>query len=132
MRSLLIAALVAFLGSCASLRRDDAPAERSVTGVWHVRGQDRSNWTAELLLPENSNVGHFVWTSDKGASGHERVTWIYYPDTRMIVMTGLDVQDRVGNVSVGTYIARVTEDGRSMVNGTWGPPALPGTWEATR
>jgi hypothetical protein len=132
MRSLLLASLAVFLGSCASLGRERAADASSLAGAWRVQGEDADRWTAELLLVEGSHEGCFDWKSENGASGHELVTWMYYPGTRMILLTGLEMQNPVGNCGVGTYVARVADDGRSMVNGTWGPPALPGTWVAKR
>ena len=132
MRLLQVTVLGLALTSCASLRHEPAAAPTTVAGTWEVRGQDRSRWTAQLVLDEQANQGYFDWRSEEGYSGHEIVTWVYDPDTSMILLTGEAMQDPVGPVGVGTYVARVADDGRSMVNGTWGPPALPGTWEARR
>jgi hypothetical protein len=132
MRSLLIASIAVFLGSCASLGRERAPDASTLAGTWRVQGEDGSRWTAELILDEGSSEGCFDWKSDNGASGHEIVSWVYYPKSRMILLQGREMQNPVGNCGVGTYVARVADDGRSIVNGTWGPPALPGTWVAKR
>jgi len=136
MRTSLIALLVALVGSCAS-PHEGTTAPTTIAGTWHVEGQDASSWKAQLVLDEApdrsvANSGHFDWKSDEGYSGHELVTWSYDPDTRMVVLVGQEMQDPVGLVGVGTYVAKVSEDGRSMENGTWGPPAMPGTWEARR
>jgi hypothetical protein len=103
---------------------------RSPAGVWKVEGEDGVRWSAELVLAEPGHDGHFDWKSERGDSGRELVTWTYHPDTRMLVLTGHELRDAVGQIGLGSYIARVSADGRTIANGTWGAPAVPGIWEA--
>lgn len=103
-----------------------------VSGTWTVRGHDSVPWTAELVLDASSHEGHFDWHGPDGLSGHELVVWQFDPHTGLIALKGTEMQQPHGPVGVGTYVAHVTPDRQRIVNGTWGPPARLGTWEATR
>lgn len=127
----VLALALSVLAACSSLR-ERPPAPTTPAGTWSVRGQDGDHWTARLVLHEGASTGFFDWRSTTGSSGHELLNWQYDPSTRMLLMTGQEMRDAVGPVGVGTYVARLAEDGRTIENGTWGPPARPGIWEATR
>jgi len=99
-----------------------------------VRGESENGepWSARLVLDEQSGKGHFDWLSAKGASGRELVTWSFDDRTAMLRLSGYEMLDPKGNIGVGTYEAELSDDGARLIRGTWGAPALPGTWEATR
>jgi hypothetical protein len=102
-------------------------------GTWHVRGQDTILWTAELVLFEEANAGYFEWKSERGDSGRELLTYVYDPTTSTLSLTGNKVLMARGDIAFGSYRARVADNGRRLVNGTWwGPPCSEGVWEATR
>lgn len=103
-----------------------------LAGTWAVRGEDGVSWTAQLVLDESTHEGYFDWHSPDGLSGHELVVWQYDPRTGLLALKGTAMQQPYGSIGVGTYVAHVTPDGMRLVNGTWGPPAKLGTWEATR
>jgi hypothetical protein len=137
MNSMLVAAgLLALLGSAESAPAPEhvpAPPARLAPGTWHVEGEDTIPWTAELTLLEEANAGWFDWRSARGDQGRELVTWNYDPATGTLRLTGHKVLGARGNITFGNYQARLVAGGRRLVDGTWwGPPCMPGEWEATR
>src|SRR5262245_13300686 len=103
-----------------------------VTGTWHVRGRDLTDWTATLELDGTTHEGTFDWLSTEGYSGRELVTWSYDQATRAIHLAGHAMLHPVGDICTGTYVATLADDERQLV-GTWGPPmCAPGTWTAQR
>lgn len=101
-----------------------------LAGTWQVRGHDGVPWTATLVLDADSGTGTFDWRSDEsGASGRERVRWSVDASGTLRAL-GVALENPVGNIGTGTYEARLT-DGDTL-EGTWGAPAMPGTWTAAR
>ena len=122
--------------------REAAPAADArvspVAGAWHVRGRndrDHGAWSATLVLEEGSGLGSgegwFDWLSEHGAQGRELVRWEHDAAAGTLRLQGYELENARG-IGVGSYVAEVAPDGRSLVNGRWGPPSTPGTWEATR
>lgn len=108
-----------------------APAP-DLAGTWTVEGHDGVPWTAQLVLDPSTHEGYFDWRGPDGMSGHELVVWQFDAGTGLLALAGTAMQQPHGSIGVGTYVAHVTADGTRLVNGTWGPPARLGTWEATR
>ncbi len=108
-----------------------ADAGPDLSGSWKVQGEDLVPWSATLVLNDETHQGHFDWRSNAG-SGRELVTWQYDQGTGTLHLAGYDIEDPTGSIGCGTYEILVAYEGDRLVNGTWGPPAMPGTWEATR
>jgi hypothetical protein len=107
-----------------------APAA-PLAGTWQVRGEDSVPWSAQLVLDADTQAGYFDWSSDVGR-GRELVTWSFDPRTGTVDLAGHALVEPRGRIGVGTYRATLAGDGTRLEDGTWGPPALPGTWVASR
>jgi hypothetical protein len=94
-----------------------------VVGTWQVRGRDLTDWTATLVLDPDTNAGSFEWLSTEGYSGHELVTWSFDASTGVLRLAGHTMLHPVGNIVLGTYEVRLSDDGTQLLDGTWGPGA---------
>jgi len=83
-------------------------------------------------------VGVFEWRKGAEIVGCEHVVANFDASSRQLFIEGKYVENaNSGNLAIGSYSARVSDDGRQLVAGTWGntPGSLPGIlgkWEARR
>jgi hypothetical protein len=69
--------------------------------------------------------------------GKETFRGNYHAATRMLVFEGTELSDSI-KLAFGSYSARLSEDGRSLLEGRFGTrsqqslPAYGGHWEASR
>ena len=112
--------------------------------MWTISGIDDSgvSWDSSLLqftsqTPSGSDFvveGYFDWFSNDIYSGREVFSGTFAQDLTLDI-TGFELINPI-NLALGNYTAHVTEDGRAIINGTWGPPpggsVIPGVWSAVR
>jgi hypothetical protein len=83
-------------------------------------------------------VGWFEWrTATDGVIGQEHFIAHYEAATRQLYIEGQYVQSPTGQLAVGSFSARLSEDGRQLIEGTWGntpshQAGIPGSWAARR
>lgn len=119
-----------------------APAPASVVsalpikmGVWKVSGRDNQNtiWSADLIIENyrnNTFTGYFDWYS--GANETYRGREYYngeYNELRHRVMLRGSRLERASGLGLGSYQARVSNDGMKFLTGSWAE-GVPGEWEA--
>lgn len=114
-------------------------------GVWNVTGTDTANvnWNGSTLIFQTQTptgddfavTGYFYWTGTGGRSGRENFTGTLFADNRL-QLTGTQIVQPASQISLKTYAARVSADGRSITNGTMTPVATgqgaAGTWIGSR
>jgi hypothetical protein len=132
--------LAAFLAASQTA----AVAEPNPSGTWNVRGRDEAgiDWVAKLvLMPADPNEypptkfrGHFDWWGSNRVSGRETIPGAVYDyKTRVLTMSGADLQNADPALTTAQYRIEMTEDASRLENGTWGGPSVvPGTWQARR
>ena len=82
--------------------------------------------------------GWFEWrTATDGVIGQEHFIAHYEAATRQLYIEGQYVQSPTGQLAVGSFSARLSDDGRQLVEGTWGntpshQAGIPGSWAARR
>ena len=147
MQPFLLVSAALFALQAGSPAREAAPAERSQVaqpksdgaprlGRWKVVGRSGRDWEATLFLlrrEDDAYSGHLLWRTTSGAeaSGREAVTGTFDQGTRLLALSGREIVDAVGNITHAEYRARSEDDGRSLVEGTWGGGSVvPGTWSA--
>lgn len=131
------------------------PAERQpglpnfTLGVWTVfdsvddEGYDYRGSTIKFRSQRETSTGleltgSFEWMLDNlTVIGEEHFVAHYEAATRQLYIEGQYVNSPTGQLAVGSFSARLSEDGRQLVDGTWGnTPArqagVPGRWNARR
>jgi hypothetical protein len=117
-------------------------------GTWTLRnavdthGGNWSNSTIKFTSQETTSdglilKGTMTWRLGELLIGTERFSGRYVDASRQIYLEGDDVSDK--RLALGSYSAVLSEDERSLLQGTWGSTAapdqlagVPGRWEASR
>jgi hypothetical protein len=81
--------------------------------------------------------GVFEWRTGDKLIGREFVKGNYVESTRNLYIEGQKVESDTGELAVGSFSARLAEDNRHLLDGTWGSTVgnragVPGTWRARR
>lgn len=125
-------------------------------GVWTLHdaidGQN-GNWSNSTLKINMQNQapdgllleGVFEWKFYDVTVGVENVSGRYLTANRQVILEGRHITQYARSdrnlpwhdLTAGSYSAVLSEDGRSLINGTWGsvpsaPAGSPGHWWATR
>lgn len=82
-------------------------------------------------------TGFFEWRSDNQVLGREYVVANFDAATRQIFIEGKSVECPTGRLAIGSYSVRVSDDGRQLLDGTWGDTpgnqhGFSGKWQARR
>jgi hypothetical protein len=83
-------------------------------------------------------TGTFEWRTDNQVLlGKEHFIAHYDASTRQIFIEGQWVENPSGLLAVGSFSAKLSDDGRQLLEGTWGNTAnqvagVPGSWNARR
>jgi len=82
-------------------------------------------------------TGFFEWRSGEKVLGREYIVANFDAASRQIFIEGKSVESPTGTLALGSFSARVSDDGRQLLEGTWGN--TPGTargylgkWQARR
>lgn len=107
-------------------------------------GNDWSNsvlkFTAQRPTEDGLELeGFFEWREGETLIGKEYVRGNYVASTRNLYFEGQSVEKACENreLEVGSFSARLAEDNRQLIEGTWGSAVghradVPGTWRARR
>jgi hypothetical protein len=82
-------------------------------------------------------TGFFEWRSENQVLGREYVVASFDAATRQIFIEGKAVECPTGRLAIGSYSVRVSDDGRQLLDGTWGDTpgnqhGIFGKWQARR
>jgi hypothetical protein len=82
-------------------------------------------------------TGFFEWRRGSQLLGREQVVANFDASSRQIFIEGKSVESPTGTLAVGSFSARVSDDGRELLDGRWGDtPAnehgVFGKWQARR
>jgi hypothetical protein len=83
-------------------------------------------------------VGWFEWrNNNETVIGEEHFVAHFEAATRQLYIEGQYVNSPTGQLAVGSFSARLSDDGRQLVDGRWGntpshQSGIPGSWEARR
>ena len=82
-------------------------------------------------------TGFFEWRSENQVLGREYVVANFDAATRQIFIEGKSVECPTGRLAIGSYSVRVSDDGRQLLDGTWGDTpgnlhGIFGKWQARR
>jgi hypothetical protein len=117
-------------------------------GVWTIfaakdsRGTVWNNSTLKITgqqeTPDGLQIYGFLdWRANGKCAGREYVVGNYVEDTRSLFIEGRKSSGCDRNLALSACSAKLSEDERSLVDGTWGSasahrPTIPGRWEARR
>jgi hypothetical protein len=124
------------------------PIPNLTFGAWSIvnsiddAGTDFSGSTLKFISQREiaggmEATGFFEWRSGEQVLGREYVLANFDAATRQIFIEGKSVECPTGRLAVGSFSARVSDDGRQLLNGTWGDTpgnqrGVPGKWQARR
>lgn len=83
-------------------------------------------------------TGSFEWRQENDVVlGQEHFVAHFDTASRQIFIEGQYVESPTGRLAVGSFSARLSDDGRQLVDGTWGntpnhQAGIPGSWAARR
>ncbi len=82
-------------------------------------------------------TGFFEWRSVDQVLGREYVVATFDAVSRHLFLEGKSVESPTGTLAIGSFSARVSDDGRKLLDGTWGNTpgnqrGILGKWEARR
>jgi hypothetical protein len=82
-------------------------------------------------------MGFFEWRSGGQVLGHEHVVGTYHDGSRHLYIEGKYVESPSDTLAIGSFSARLSDDGRQLLEGTWGNTpgnrvGVLGKWEARR
>jgi len=83
-------------------------------------------------------VGWFEWRDNNNeVLGQEHFLAHYEAASRQLYLEGQYVESPTGRLAVGSFSARLSDDGRQLIEGTWGntpnhQAGIPGSWQARR
>jgi hypothetical protein len=126
-----------------------SPAVPNLTfGAWSIvdsideAGIDYTGSTLKFISQRESAggleaTGFFEWRSGEQVLGREYVVANFDAASRQLFIEGKSVESPTGTLALGSFSARVSEDGRQLLNGTWGntpgnPSGYLGKWQARR
>ena len=116
-------------------------------GVWTIFASDARGtvWNNSTLKIKSQQVtrdglqfaGFLDWRADGKHAGREYVVGNYDDDTRILYIEGHRSAGNDRQLALSACSARLSEDGRRLMDGTWGSasahrPAIPGRWQARR
>jgi hypothetical protein len=127
----------------------DSPALPNLTlGAWSIvnsideAGIDYTGSTLKFISQRESAggveaTGFFEWRSGEEVLGREYVVANFDAASRQIFIEGKSVESPTGTLAIGSFSARVSDDGRQLVDGTWGNTpgnarGYLGKWQARR
>jgi hypothetical protein len=105
------------------------------TGRWKITGRDNVDWTGSNMIIEKVDgsrfSGYFEWyRSGVTYSGREDFGGEYNTLSRTVVIKGYRLVNASG-LAIGTYEARLSNNGYDFESGTWGGDGgASGSWEA--
>ncbi|MBL9095177.1 MAG: hypothetical protein JNL96_28420 [Planctomycetaceae bacterium] len=82
-------------------------------------------------------AGFFEWRDRNAFLGREHFTATYVASSKHLFIEGKTIENVSGTLAVGSFSAKVSDDGRRLTEGTWGSTpgelhGVPGQWEARR
>jgi len=118
-------------------------------GVWTVfdsvddKGYDYRGSTIKFRSQRETPhglklTGSFEWMLDNQiVLGEEHFVAHYEVATRQLYIEGRYVNSPTGQLDIGSFSARLSDDGRKLAEGTWGntpnrQAGVPGSWNARR
>jgi hypothetical protein len=124
------------------------PIPNLTFGAWSIvnsiddAGTDFSGSTLKFISQRElagglEATGFFEWRSGNEVLGREYVLANFDASTRHIFIEGKSVESPTGRLAVGSFSARVSDDGRQLLDGTWGDTpgnqrGVLGKWQARR
>jgi hypothetical protein len=124
------------------------PIPNLTFGAWSIvhsiddAGTDFSGSTLKFISQRDvagglEATGFFEWRSGVQVLGREYVVANFDATTRHIFIEGKSVESPTGTLAVGSFSARVSDDGRQLLEGTWGDMpgnqrGILGKWQARR
>lgn len=127
---------------------DITPIPNLTFGAWSIvnsiddAGTDFSGSTLKFISQREvaggiEATGFFEWRNGDQLLGREYVTANFDAASRQIFIEGKSVESPTGTLAVGSFSARVSTDGRELLDGRWGDtPAnqhgVFGKWQARR
>jgi hypothetical protein len=124
------------------------PIPNLTFGAWSIvnsindAGTDFSGSTLKFISQRDVSggleaTGFFEWRSGVQVLGREYVVANFDATTRHIFIEGKSVESPTGTLAVGSFSARVSDDGRQLLEGTWGDTpgnqrGILGKWQARR
>jgi hypothetical protein len=131
--------------------RDKVPRSDSpnlTLGAWTItsskddEGTDFSGstlkFTTQREIPGGLEaMGFFEWRGDGELLGREHVVATYHEGSRQLYIEGKYVESPTNTLAIGSFSARLSDDGRQLSEGTWGNTpgnrvGVLGKWEARR
>jgi hypothetical protein len=126
-----------------------SPAMPNLTfGAWSIvdsiddAGIDNTGSTLKFISQQESAgglqaTGFFEWRSGEKLLGREYVVANFDAASRQIFIEGKSVESPTGTLALGSFSARISDDGRRLLEGTWGntpgnPRGYLGKWQARR
>ena len=126
-----------------------SPAMPNLTfGAWSIvdsideAGIDYTGSTLKFISQQESAsgleaTGFFEWRSGEKVLGREYIVANFDAASRQIFIEGKSVESPMGTLALGSFSARVSDDGRQLLDGTWGntpgnPRGYLGKWQARR
>jgi hypothetical protein len=124
------------------------PIPNLTFGAWSIvnsiddAGTDFSGSTLKFISQRDvasglEATGFFEWRSGAQVLGREYVVANFDATTRHIFIEGKSVESPTGTLAIGSFSARVSDDGRQLLEGTWGDTpgnqrGILGKWQARR
>jgi hypothetical protein len=126
-----------------------ASAQPNLTlGAWTIvssvdeEGTDFSGstlkFTTQREIPGGLEaMGFFEWRGNGQLLGREHVAATFHTATRHLYIEGKYVESSTDQLAIGSFSARLSDDGRQLLEGTWGNTpgnrvGVLGKWEARR
>ena len=127
---------------------DITPIPNLTFGAWSIvnsiddAGNDFSGSTLKFVSQREVDggmeaTGFFEWRNGDQLLGREYVVANFDTASRQLFIEGKSVESPTGTLAVGSFSARVSNDGRELIDGRWGDtPAnqhgVFGKWQARR
>lgn len=124
------------------------PQPNLAVGTWTIiasideDGTDFSGSTLKFISQHEAPggldaTGFFEWRGNGELLGREHVTAHYDAASRQLFIEGKYVESPHDVLAIGSFSARLSDDGRQLIEGTWGNTpgnrvGVLGTWEARR
>jgi hypothetical protein len=136
-------------GFVAQRPASDAKPLPSLTfGAWTItsstdeEGTDFTGSTLKFISQHETRdgleaTGFFEWRGNGELLGREHVVAHFDAGTRQLFIEGKYVESPKDVLAIGSFSAKLSEDGRQLIDGSWGNTpgnrvGMLGTWEARR